>query len=129
IHDFGSQPLAGRYPHDSRESLAERRYPLDLSQCLKCGLLQVTNLPPIDEVFHEAYCYSSSTIPSLVSHFSGYAEYIRGLVAPGARIFEFGCNDGVLRKNLQHLGFECYGVDASDNVAAMARQNGLDVRT
>ena len=51
------------------------------------------------------------------------------LIEPGSSILEFGCNDGVLLAQLQRQGFNCVGVDASDNVASMARANGLDVRT
>ena len=129
VYDFGPQPLAGTFPlvPDSRE--AAKRYPLDLTQCRECGLLQVTNLPPIEEVFNDNYRYSSSTVPDLVRHFDRYADYLAEHLAPGASVLEFGCNDGVLLDKLATRGFDCVGIDASDNVARLARDQGLDVRT
>ena len=129
ICDFGLQPLAGVFPLASDSAKPAKRYPLDLTQCGRCGLLQVTCLPPIQEVFHDDYRYSSSTVPDLVQHFEGYADYLAARLPQGARVLEFGCNDGVLLNKLRDRGLACVGVDASDNVAAIAREKGLDVRT
>jgi SAM-dependent methyltransferase len=129
VYDFGEQPLAGKYPTEPESSRPARRYPLDLTECANCGLWQVTNLPPIDEIFNDNYRYSSSTVPDLVRHFTGYADFLQQRLPAGASIFEFGCNDGVLLVQLQERGFACTGVDASDNVASLARQKGLDVKT
>lgn len=129
IHDFGTQPLAGVFPLAPNSERQARRYPLDLTQCRICGLLQVTDLPPIKEVFHDDYRYSSSTVPDLVRHFQGYAEFLKDRLPSNGRVLEFGCNDGVLLDQLRTLGFSAIGVDASDNVAQLARDRGLDVRT
>jgi SAM-dependent methyltransferase len=129
IHDFGPQPLAGEFPLVPNSQTAAKRFALDLTQCVDCGLLQVTNLPPITEIFHKDYRYSSSTVPDLVRHFEAYAAFLEGRLGAGSRVFEFGCNDGVLLNLLQQKGFECVGIDASDNVATLARSKGLDVTT
>ena len=129
LHDFGLQPLAGNYPKNPNSVVPAEKYPLDLTQCGACGLLQVVNLPPIEEVFHEDYRYSSSTVPGLVRHFAEYAGWLLGYLPHGAKVFEFGCNDGVLLEQLQRRGLLCKGIDASDNVAAIARSKGLDVAT
>ena len=55
IYDFGFQPLAGSYPKVPNSVVAEKKFPLDLTQCRECGLLQVINLPPINLVFHDNY--------------------------------------------------------------------------
>jgi SAM-dependent methyltransferase len=91
--------------------------------------LQVTYLPPIQQVFHDDYRYSSSTVPDLVRHFEGYADYLADRLPQGANVLEFGCNDGVLLALLRSRGLSGMGIDASDNVARMARERGLDVRT
>lgn len=127
VYDFGPQPLAGTYPLAPASVEPVRRYPLDLSQCASCGLLQVTNLPPIEEVFNENYRYASSTVPDLVRHFESYADWLDERLPAGARILEFGCNDGVLLERLEARGYACTGVDASDNVARIAREKGLNV--
>lgn len=129
LHDFGEQPLAGHYPLAPQSAKPVDKYPLDLTQCGDCALLQVANLPPIDAVFHDDYRYSSSTVPGLVRHFESYSVWLRDRAGPTAKIFEFGCNDGVLLERLRRLGLECAGIDASDNVASLARAKGLAVMT
>lgn len=129
VHDFGPQPLAGYFPLVPEREEPAARYPLDLTQCAHCGLLQVTNLPPIEAVFHADYRYSSSTVPDLVRHFAEYADWLAAHVPGTPPVLEFGCNDGVLLAQLGQRGLACTGVDASDNMAALARAKGLDVRT
>ena len=72
--NFGPQPLAGEYPKSITESLNSKKFILDLHGCSHCGLLQVTNLPPISAIFNEDYRYSSSTIPALKEHFCDFAR-------------------------------------------------------
>ena len=129
LYDFGSQPLAGHYPLEPESVVPAQRYPLELMRCSQCGLMQIVNLPPIDQVFHADYRYSSSTVPGLVRHFEEYAQWLQTRLRPGSRVLEFGCNDGVLLERLSKLGFDCTGVDASDNIAALARAKGLVVET
>jgi SAM-dependent methyltransferase len=129
VHDFGPQPLAGEFPLVSERERSARKCPLDLTQCRPCGLLQVTHLPPIEDVFHDDYRYASSTVPDLVRHFSDYAEWLAGRVRKGASILEFGCNDGILLARLRNMGFACTGVDPSKNVARIASALGLVVHT
>jgi hypothetical protein len=129
IYDFGPQPLAGSFPVEPESIQPAKRYSLDITECVDCGLWQVTNLPPIEEVFHAEYRYSSSTVPDLVRHFTNYADFLAQRLPKGAKILEFGCNDGVLLAQLHDRGFVCVGVDASDNVASLARAKGLEVHT
>lgn len=129
VYDFGPQPLAGKFPLVPEAKELAQRFPLDLTQCDACGLLQVTYLPPIDTIFHDDYRYSTSTVPALVEHFSDYAAWLDERLPRGATILEFGCNDGVLLSKLRDKGFSCVGIDASDNVAELARAQCLRVHT
>lgn len=129
VHDFGCQPLAGIYPRLPQSTEPAKRYPLDLSLCRQCGLLQVTNLPPIHEVFNSDYRYSSSTVPGLVRHFETYANWLSHRIPAGGRVLEFGCNDGVLLERLAARGYQITGIDASDNMAQIARNKSLTVLT
>lgn len=129
VYDFGYQPLAGCYPITPESVHPAKRFRLDFTQCEQCSLLQVVNVPPVEEIFHGDYRYSSSTVPGLVRHFSEYAEWLAQHLPPNGRVFEFGCNDGVLLEKLKGLGFICDGIDASDNVAEVARSKGLTVAT
>lgn len=128
VIDFGPQPLAGFYSDTLEGSLSHARYPLVLEACPHCDLLQITDLPPIEQVFHADYSYASSQIPPLVEHFARYAHWLTERLPADASILEFGCNDGVLLEQLRKVGFErLCGVDASPNMAALARARGLDI--
>jgi SAM-dependent methyltransferase len=129
VYDFGLQPLAGHFPTLPESTESAARYPLDLTQCSECGLMQVTQIPPIEEVFNDDYRYASSTIPDLVDHFSEYANVLSTYLHSDSRVLEFGCNDGVLLARLEAHGFRCTGVDASNNIAELARAKGLSVMT
>ena len=47
---------------------------------------------------------------------------------PGERILDLGCGDGALTIELQRIGCQVLGVDASPEMIAAARQRGLDAR-
>jgi SAM-dependent methyltransferase len=126
-YDFGMQPLAGNFPLVPEAEHPVRRYPLDLAVCDSCTLLQVTYLPPIEEIFNSDYRYASSTVPALKKHFEEYADWLHARLPAGARILEFGCNDGILLEKLAEKGFGCHGVDASQNMVEIARAKGLRI--
>lgn len=126
--DFGSQPLAGFFANSAEESINCSTYPLSLEKCDNCGLLQILDLPPIEEIFHSNYSYSSSQVKPLVEHFEQFSHWIRSRFPKNSSILEFGSNDGVFLDQLRNCGFEnIIGVDASRNMCAQARAKGLDV--
>jgi trans-aconitate methyltransferase len=47
---------------------------------------------------------------------------------PGERILDLGCGDGVLTKKIEGAGAIVVGVDASADMVAAARRNGIDAR-
>lgn len=46
----------------------------------------------------------------------------------GERILDLGCGDGVLTQQIAASGAHVFGVDASENLAAAARELGIEVR-
>lgn len=128
ILDMGEMPLAGDFrPLGERNQL----FSLAIDGCESCGVLQIREIVDQSLLFGPTYCYASSTVPGLVRHFDAYARFFSSRYGSGCkkRVFEVGCNDGVFLSPLSKLGFEVVGIDASDNVATMARKKGLDVHT
>jgi SAM-dependent methyltransferase len=115
--DFQSTPILGRL------------FPLAIDVCAECGLLQVRDLVDPSIIFSADYSYASSTVPGLVRHFRDFAAKVRVTGPRRPLLLEIGCNDGVFLEPLREAGYDVVGVDASDNVASMARARGLDVRT
>ena len=125
VISMGDMPLAGDFrPMGKKNAL----FPLAVDVCASCGLLQVRELPPLDVVFNDHYSYASSTVSSLVEHFRSYAE-LASRYSTRRKLLEVGCNDGIFLKSLRQYGFDVVGIDASDNVAEMARTSGLRVKT
>ena len=126
--DLGDMPLAGGFLPDSEEALAnEKTYPLPAHVCRSCGLVQIVE--PVDpQILFQDYSFSSSTVKPLVTHFEEYAEWLTSRYKPRS-VVEFGCNDGILLEPLQARGVEAVGVDVSENITKIARQQGLDVVT
>lgn len=122
---MGMMPLAGDFHSGARAE----KYSLVIDHCKACDVLQVRDLVPHEVLFNDKYCYASSTVPSLVSHFEELAKYISSVSTNGERVevLEVGCNDGVLLTALNTLGIHAVGVDASDNMATLARSRGCSV--
>ena len=125
--DLGELPLAGGFLKGPEEIADERRYPLLISVCEACGLVQIVD--PVDpEILFRDYSFATGTIPGLVRHFEGYADWIKERFGP-ATVIEFGANDGTLVAALADRGVRALGVDMAPNITEMAREQGRDVIT
>lgn len=124
--DFGDMPLAGNFVFESDVSDINY-YPMDLSVCLDCSLVQILNIVDPEILFTD-YRYLSSITNTLTAHFQDFAHYLHSnFLKNDSLLVEIGCNDGVLLKPLMTLGARVVGVDAAENVIEIAREKGLDV--
>lgn len=127
ILNLGNMPSAGGFLKGLDEVVNESFYPLPIYACKACGLVQIVN--PIDpDILFKDYAFASSTVAPLINHFEGYADWLNNNFKPKS-VLEFGCNDGILLKPLQAHGILSVGVDISENITALARENGLKVET
>jgi SAM-dependent methyltransferase len=124
--DLGLLPLAGGFLNEAQIA-SEQRYPLLVSVCENCGLVQIVS--PVDpDVLFQDYSFATGTIPGLVRHFEDYAEWISQKLQPKS-VIEFGCNDGTLIAALEKRSIRSLGVDLAANITEMARQQGRNVVT
>ncbi len=125
--DFGYMPLAGRFLDIG--ATHEEIYPMQVSVCPKCSLVQVPNIIAKEQLFNENYHYFSSVTTTLNQHFADYAKFLGSYLSnvDNPLVLEFGCNDGVMLEKLQKYNISHLGVDASANVADFARKRGLNV--
>ena len=125
--DLGAPPLAGGFLRGPEDIADERRYPLLISVCDNCGLVQIVD--PVDpEILFGDYSFATGTVPGLVRHFDGYADWIADRYAPST-VIEIGANDGTLVAALAKRGMRAVGIDMAPNVTQMARDRGLEVLT
>ena len=87
ILDMGKQPLPERYG-------SSQRYPLELMQCQECTLVQLSCIPPAEEVFASDHLYSTGLSKANRRRDAGLAATIT--VNPGDLVIDIGSNDGTL---------------------------------
>lgn len=124
--DLGELPLAGGFLSEEQVR-SERRYPLLISVCNACALVQIVH--PVDpEVLFHDYSFATGTVPGLVRHFEEYADWI-DVVLESKSVIEFGSNDGTLIEALARRGVQALGVDLAANITEGARERGRNVMT
>jgi SAM-dependent methyltransferase len=104
----------------------EQRYPLEVYFCRSCNLVQLVDVVPPTELFHDSYAFYSSASAPLVRHFEAYATQVKErYLTPGDLVVDIGSNDGAL---LQFFLPEhrVLGIEPSSNVAEAARNNGIE---
>jgi len=104
----------------------ERVYPLDVTCCKNCLLIQLTDgsYIPRDKLFLD-YAYASSISGGLRNHFADLSNRIISEFNPKL-VVDIGSNDGVLLKPLSESGCVALGVEPAGNLAKQANDNGLD---
>lgn len=124
---LGHHPAANAFLRPDQLGKPEARWPLDTHVCLDCGLIQVPDKLPPD--FFVDYLYIPSASDTMHAHFRETARRFKEklITAPGQRVVDIGCNDGLLLGACRDAGLNTLGVDPAANIAEMARANGLEV--
>ncbi len=124
---LGMHPLANAFVAEADRAEPDARFPLDLFVCERCALLQIPDhVPP---GFFRHYLYVPSAADTGRRHFAGLARWLldAGLIAPGGRVVDVGCNDGLFLSSCVALGIESVGIDPAANLAPIARAKGIEV--
>ena len=124
--DLGSMPLANSYIDPERAAEVEPRYPLAVSYCGSCHLVQLTYTVPPAEMFSE-YLYFSSYSDTFLEHARRMAEDLtRDLeLGPKSLVLEVASNDGYLLQYFQRAGIRVLGVEPARNIAREAEKRGI----
>lgn len=127
ILDLGKMPSVGGFLDSKKMFKNDLMYDLNIFSCVDCGLVQIIDAIDPDILFKN-YSFSSSTVAPLIDHFKEYAVWLNQKLKP-KKIFEFGCNDGVLLDHLQAFDINNFGIDISENITELAREKGHNVFT
>lgn len=118
---FGEVALANSYPQTIEEH--EDLFTLTLVKCDDCGHVQLKETINPDRLFLN-YLYSSSDSPSLVKHFTEYAQDIKNRFDYNipTTILDIGSNDGILLKEFENINFgKLIGIDPAENISERAK--------
>lgn len=124
INDFGPMPIANSFRKEGDED--SFRYKLTTSFCEFCKLFQINENPKVEQMFHDAYPFFTSTSKSMVSHFSKFFEKFMPSPVGDSFIVEIGSNDGSLLAQAKNMGFRHLGIDPSGNVVERAKSHGIN---
>lgn len=128
--DLGQQPVSQRFrsPDDASEEFFFR---LAAGRCTGCTMIQLIDEVPRDDMFHQDYPFVTSTSRHMSDHFTRTAQRFLETELSGEDPFmvEVGCNDGVLLRTVSAAGVRHLGFEPSGQVAQMAADAGVRVRT
>lgn len=119
--------LADSYIPAAQLNAPQPRYPLDTFLCRNCGHVQLLDV--VDpRILFSHYLYVTSVSLGLLEHFHRYADDIVRQLHPesGALVIDIGSNEGALLKNFKEHGLRVLGVDAAQNIAALANAAGIE---
>ena len=129
VLDLDEQPIANELLLSA--DAEEERFPLHLSVCSDCGLGQIGEFVLPERIFQNDYPYLSSVSTSWVAHAQSFAERMTGELGldDSSIVVEVASNDGYLLRCFQQLGIRTLGIEPADNVAEIARADGIDTRS
>jgi SAM-dependent methyltransferase len=116
-------PLANSLLRADQLSAPEPTFPLDLVFCPECGLVQITETVPPEQLFRD-YPYFSSFSDGMVRHASDLVARLiaRRRLGPGSLAVEVASNDGYLLQFYRRAGVPVLGIEPARNVAKVASE-------
>ncbi|MBV8479484.1 MAG: class I SAM-dependent methyltransferase [Actinobacteria bacterium] len=120
-------PLADAYVPPEKAADPQPVYPIDMYLCADCGLLQLLDVVPPQEIYVE-YIYESASSLGLDRHFDEYAQEVLDRIGPveGSLVVDIGSNDGMLLRSFQARGMSVLGVDPAVELAKRVTASGIE---
>ena len=125
--DLGHQPYANallKSPNDK-----EKFYPLSLSYCENCSLVQLNHTPDPKELFSN-YIWVTATSSTARKHAQVFYKEITSRLKNNKKgyILEVASNDGTFLLPFIKEGYTVLGVDPAKNITETAIANGVPTR-
>ncbi len=125
--DLGKQPLANSLLKSLDEK--EKFYPLSLSWCSDCNLVQLNQTVEPKELFSEYIWVTATSETARKFAETFYRELIFHSQESKERyVLEIGSNDGTFLLPFIHAGYKVLGVDPAKNITAVAKANGVPTK-
>lgn len=125
--DLGVTPLCQTHISPGGLNRMEPFYPLHVFVCDRCLLVQLEQYVVASDIFEE-YAYFSSYSESWLEHARRYSRMAikRFSLGKDSLVVELASNDGYLLRNFVAAGIPALGVEPAANVAAAAREVGVN---
>ena len=111
VLNFGDLALTGVFPATREEQISSGE--VRLLVCNGCGLVQLGDTFPPEEMYGENYGYRSGLNASMVAHLKRIASRleVRANLSPGETVLDIGANDGTLLRSYGIEGLKKIGID------------------
>lgn len=125
--DLGDQPFANSLLKKIGEK--EKFYPLSLSFCGNCSLVQLNETANPKELFSN-YVWVTSISKIAREYAKVFFKDIKARIKKTKKdyILEIASNDGTFLLPFMRAGYKVLGVDSAKNIARLARKNGVPTR-
>ena len=125
--DLGETPIANSLVSPEALATPDATYPLGVTFCRDCCLVQVTHELPAETIFSADYPYFSSYSDSLLAHSKLHAETLieSCRLDDRALVVEIASNDGYLLRWFRDRGIRVVGVEPTPGPAAAAKNSGI----
>lgn len=122
--DMGLMPIANELI--SNKNVKRKLYPLEVLLCENCKLFQLSLRIDPQNIFRD-YFYHSSYSSAWLEHAKNFSNMIKTRIDFNVNnlIFEIASNDGYLLKNFEQNNYKILGIEPAENVAKIARKNGI----
>ncbi len=121
--NLGEHPIAHRFLSTTDEE--EYTHPVVVMHCVHCGLTQLTDPVPPEELYANYVCLSSWKAQP---HAARMVDLVAAMptITKDSHILEIGSNDGVFLRLLRDRGYRnLLGVEPAADAAAAAQQAGI----
>jgi hypothetical protein len=119
-------PLEDEYVQSGKLTIEQATYPLELSQCLNCSYVFLSDVVS-PEVSYSNYVYKSSVTVGLDDH---YIEYVKNLISEysvplNTLAIDIGSNDGLMLKAFKSCGLSPIGIEPAPSIAQYSNSQGF----
>lgn len=127
VLSLGDTPLANSLLKDPSEKAVEQRFPLKLVRCADCSLVQITETVS-PEILFSSYVYCSSFADTTLKSAESLVMKLlwKRKLSSKNLAAEIASNDGYLLQYYMREGINVLGIEPAQNIAAMARQKGIN---
>ena len=122
---YSNMPKAAQHLPDARTVAEDQGCALDICQCERCGLVQLSNDPvPYWREVIRAAAFSPEMGEFRKHQFQAFIEHYK---LAGKKLVEIGCGKGEYLSLMQQAGTRVYGTEFSRDSVAHCVSTGLDV--
>lgn len=124
--DLGMSPLSNGFLRADQLNRMEPFFPLHARVCGVCFLVQLEEFEKPENIFSD-YAYFSSYSQSWLQHVRVYTDRVTKQfhLTEQSLVVEIASNDGYLLQFFIQKGIPVLGVEPAENVASVARKNGI----